>query len=104
MRFWDFQDYGLKRFAESLKVGTPVIKNEDDRLAVIGATCYTGWVADHRPYYSVYPSIIPVLTRINLDIPASQIIPPLRNLLIRLPVEKNPLDPVRTILVFRFQV
>lgn len=104
MRFWDFADYGLKKLAEALKVGKPVIRNNDDRMSVVEATCYTGWCKDHRPYYSVYPSIIPILTRINLDLPASQIIPPLRNLLIRLPVENNPLDPVRTILISLFKV
>jgi hypothetical protein len=102
-RFWDFNDHGLKQLAEAVKVGNPKIRNDDDRLGIIGAMSYTRWCNDHRPYYSVYPSIIPILTRINLDIPASQIIPPLRNLLIRLPVENNPLDPVRTILITHFK-
>lgn len=47
----------------------------------------TNWNDIGCPYYDVYPKIIPMLTKLNLDIPGDQIKPPngLENLLLRLP-------------------
>ena len=44
-----------------------------------------------RPYYNVWPSIVPMLTRLNLDLDSDLIRLPLRTLCIRFPKEKNPL-------------
>ncbi len=56
------------------------------------------WAEDRRPYYNVYPTIIPLLLKINLDFDASMARLPLPVLCIRFPKTNNPLDPVRTII------
>jgi hypothetical protein len=57
------------------------------------------WANAGKPYYMVYPSIIPILTRIKLDIPCDIISPPIPQLLIRLPEQNNSLDPLKTIFI-----
>ena len=51
------------------------------------------WEKARRPYYNVWPSIIPMLTRLNLDIDSDLIQLPLPALCIRFPKDaaKNPL-------------
>jgi hypothetical protein len=49
------------------------------------------WEEARRPYYAVWPSIVPMLTRLNLDLDSSLIQLPLPALCIRFPKEKNPL-------------
>lgn len=49
------------------------------------------WEQGRRPYYNVWPSIVPMLTRLNLDIDSAQIQLPLPALCIRLPKQHNPL-------------
>ena len=51
------------------------------------------WEKASRPYYNVFPSIIPMLTRLNLDLDSSLIRLPLPVLCVRLPKDmaKNPL-------------
>jgi len=51
------------------------------------------WEKARRPYYNVFPSIIPMLTRLNLDLDSSLIRLPLPVLCVRLPKDmaKNPL-------------
>jgi hypothetical protein len=49
------------------------------------------WEKARRPYYSVWPSIVPMLTRLNLDLDSSLIHLPLPALCIRFPKDKNPL-------------
>lgn len=48
------------------------------------------WEQGKKPYYSVWPSIVPMLTRLNLDLDSALIQLPLPALAIRLPKEKNP--------------
>ena len=50
------------------------------------------WMAEKRPYYNVWPTIIPMLRRIKLDFPASMLKLPggLQTLSIRLPEVGNP--------------
>lgn len=45
------------------------------------------WTNLGKPYYDVYPSVIPMLTSLNLDIPGNQITPPhgLKDLVLRFP-------------------
>jgi len=45
------------------------------------------WIEDKRPYYDVYPSIIPMLIKLNLKVAGNIIFPPMgmHNLLIRFP-------------------
>jgi hypothetical protein len=49
------------------------------------------WYHRKRPYYNVWPAILPMLLRLNLNIESSLISPPENTLCIRLPVEKNHL-------------
>ena len=49
------------------------------------------WENARKPYYAVWPSIVPMLTRLNLDLDSSLIQLPLPALCIRLPKDKNPL-------------
>jgi hypothetical protein len=49
------------------------------------------WEQARRPYYNVWPSIVPMLTRLNLDLDSFLIRLPLPALCIRFPNQKNPL-------------
>lgn len=49
------------------------------------------WERGKKPYYAVWPSIVPMLTRLNLDLDSALIQLPLPALAIRLPKDKNPL-------------
>lgn len=52
-----------------------------------------GWVLDDRPYYQVFPAIIPVLLKLDLNkVPSMQVVPPINYLNVRLPVQGNPLS------------
>jgi hypothetical protein len=67
------------------------------------------WERNKKPYYNVWPSIVPMLTRLNLDLESSLIQLPLPALCIRLPKDqnKNPLKfdwkdkevPIRCLLI-----
>ncbi len=63
------------------------------------------WIADRKPYYNVYPSIIPLLTKIDLDFPGDAVHFPhnLTSLVVRLPKGHNqivsPHGELRSILV-----
>lgn len=67
------------------------------------------WERKRKPYYNVFPSIIPMLTRLDLDVESSLIRLPLPALCVRLPKDsaKNPLKfpwkgeevPIRCMLV-----
>jgi hypothetical protein len=49
------------------------------------------WEQAKKPYYAVWPSIVPMLTRLNLDLDSALIQIPLPALCIRFPKQKNPL-------------
>jgi len=49
------------------------------------------WERAHRPYYNVWPSIVPMLTRLDLDLDSGLIKLPMPALCVRFPKEKNPL-------------
>jgi hypothetical protein len=49
------------------------------------------WEDARKPYYNVWPSIVPMLTRLNLDLDSGLIHLPLPALCIRLPKHSNPL-------------
>ena len=49
------------------------------------------WEKARRPYYNLWPSIVPMLTRLDLDLDSDLIRLPLPALCIRFPKEKNPL-------------
>jgi len=49
------------------------------------------WEKARRPYYNVWPAVVPMLTRLNLDLDSALIQLPLPALCVRLPTERNPL-------------
>jgi hypothetical protein len=49
------------------------------------------WEEARKPHYNVWPSIVPMLTRLNLDLDSALIQLPLPALCIRLPKQHNPL-------------
>jgi hypothetical protein len=49
------------------------------------------WERARRPYYNVWPSIVPMLTRMNLDLDSALLQLPMPALSIRLPTQQNPL-------------
>lgn len=57
------------------------------------------WEQCRKPFYNVYPTIIPLLTRIKLDFVIDWIVLPTSPLLIRLPVDEHSLSPCRSILM-----
>ena len=65
------------------------------------------WEKLRRPYYNLYPAIVPMLTRLNLDLDSDLIRLPLPALCIRFPKNPNPLEfdwkgrtvPIRCILM-----
>lgn len=57
------------------------------------------WVEDRKPFYNVWPGIIPMLLKISLDFPSDHIKLPMRALNLRLPKGGHPALPeIRTIL------
>lgn len=50
------------------------------------------WVQARRPYYDLYPAIIPLLKKVDLwDVPVDKVVPPLPQLVIRLPKSEHSL-------------
>ncbi|NLS97579.1 MAG: hypothetical protein GXX96_36025 [Planctomycetaceae bacterium] len=49
------------------------------------------WEKARRPYYNVWPSIVPMLTRLNLDLDSGLIQLPMPALCVRLPKQNNPM-------------
>ncbi|MFH1924707.1 MAG: hypothetical protein ABIP48_33060, partial [Planctomycetota bacterium] len=76
-------DFYQTAFTDAVKMGSGQfcgqLQNERD------------WEREKKPYYNVWPSIVPMLTRLNLDLDSSLIRLPLPALCIRFPKTKNPL-------------
>jgi hypothetical protein len=70
------------------------------RSAQFHAQAHTerNWEQVQRPYYNVWPSIVPILTRLSLDLDSSLIQLPLPSLCIRF-----PRDPAKNLLRFEWQ-
>ena len=49
------------------------------------------WEQARKPYYNVWPSIVPMLTRLDLDLDSALIQLPMPALSIRLPKQQNPM-------------
>ena len=81
--FDDSEEFYKLAFADAVRMGSgqfySQLCNERD------------WEREHRPYYNVWPSIVPMLTRLNLDLDSALITLPMPALCVRLPKEKNPL-------------
>jgi len=57
----------------------------DDPVSRAWVTVEPQWIAARKPYYLVYPSIIPALTRLKLDLDCDLVRLPISSLLFRLP-------------------
>ena len=70
------------------------VRGDDVAAVACGVGCNEGdWEKARRPYYNMWPSIIPMLPRLNLDLDSDMIQLPLPALCIRFPKDlaKNPL-------------
>jgi len=62
-----------------------------DRVMISQCRIEYNWTLNRQPYYNVWPAVIKPLTRLNLNLSTSYLKPPKSELLIRMPVERNPL-------------
>jgi hypothetical protein len=72
------------------KFGKPIEQVDPFTPAML--TMETEWHEAGRPYYNLWPSIIPALTKLHMDADSSFFRLPLDQLLIRLPVNDNSLS------------
>lgn len=113
MKFWDLEDgFATAKRLGVIPPGVPVDKFfrlmremaeiRRDPFAYRQALLEEPWLANGKPYYNVWPVIVPMFEKLNLDIPSSVIKMPTESLLLRLPVENNPLKEdggeIRTLL------
>lgn len=98
-----FHDY-VTSFSIAKKLGLGKVQPEDFYRDAIMASAKRGdyfeaaqfeverrWIAARRPYYNVWPSIIPMLLRLKLEFDSGFVECPLDVMCVRLPKEKNPL-------------
>lgn len=81
---------------------------ERNTLAMRHAAFDCAWRANSAPYYDVYPSVVPMLTALSLEIPGELIKPPqgIKNLVLRLPegkecIKHNDLDVLTVFMSFQ---
>ena len=98
----DFWSYTTNREACS-KAGVADNSDEFYKLAFAEAIALTSsqffnqlnterdWEQARKPYYNVWPSIVPMLTRLDLDLDSALIQLPMPALSIRLPKQQNPM-------------
>jgi hypothetical protein len=97
----------LDHVATKLKEGRPC---EDQRD--VDQSRYESeiaWLKNGRPYFKIWPNIIPLLTNIGIDVPISHLRVPFSAFVLRLPINENPLaadhdHPVRSVLVLQGQL
>lgn len=75
----------LQSMAEALNSNLSTIDPFTPSLIVLECD----WQLDRRPYYDIYPSIIPTLTKLKLDIDSSFFKLPLDRLLLRFPLNET---------------
>lgn len=68
-----------------------------DPILRLQFTAEAHWIADRRPYYNVYPGIVPSLLRLRLDLDCGLIRPPMPTLLVRFTVGQEPVLHNRTL-------
>lgn len=98
----DFWSYTTNREACS-KAGVADDSDEFYKLAFAEAIALTSsqffnqlnterdWEQARKPYYNVWPSIVPMLTRLDLDLDSALIQLPMPALSVRLPKQQNPM-------------
>ena len=97
----DIDQFYKRAQADAVKMGSSQFFNQ--------MLTEQGWEKSRRPYYNLWPSIVPMLTRLDLDLDSDLIRLPLPALCIRFPKDpaKNPLKfdwkgeevPVRCIMM-----
>lgn len=65
-----------------------------ERMAVEYSRCASefNWYSVGRPYYKLWPSIIPLLAGVGIDVPVDYLRLPFDSFLVRLPMKDNPLQ------------
>lgn len=87
------------RAAEQQHIDRQQLAVELDRLKAEAA-----WIELGRPYYKVWPEVVPLLTAVGIDIPATYLQVPFAAFVLRLPKTDNPLivdeqHPIRSVMV-----
>ena len=81
------------------------VDNPTVKMTTMQYASETLWEFCRRPYYKVWPTVIPYLTRIPLDFPGKMIkVPSVDSICFRLPTERNPLKPIRSALCSKLPV
>lgn len=67
----------------------------------VKSQCYSEYVWEdlRRPYYNVYPTVVPMFLKLKLSFPLTHVKLPTGALAIRLPVNRNPFPVVESMLV-----
>jgi hypothetical protein len=86
----DFYSTMLARVLHNPKwKGTSFDKTTTHNQAILEV----GWIRDKKPYYNIWPAVIPMLMKLDLHKVKSQDIKfPLVNMVMRLPKENNPIS------------
>lgn len=87
---WQINRPGLPRDTSATKFYREARRMVRDNVLACQFDAEAIWIAERRPYYSVWPSIIPSLLRLHLDLDAGLIRLPLPQLLVRFAVGHEP--------------
>jgi hypothetical protein len=63
------------------------------------------WTENGRPYFKIWPAVIPLLANVSIDVPIANLRLPFSAFVLRLPKQQNPLfvdtdHPVKSLMVF----
>jgi hypothetical protein len=72
--------------SKALHVSNHVLAVENNRTV-----CEWDWIKLGSPYFKVWPSMIPLLSNVNIEVPVDYLRLPFKAFVIRLPSEDNPL-------------
>lgn len=86
----------FKDFYEELNSRTFHLRNDSELYSLCFAKSVVepNWYVAGRPYYKVWPSILPAFLRLNLDVPASAIEPRSKAILVRFAEGSEPSLPL----------
>jgi len=93
MQFYDYASYKAmtRKLPDCRRMSTRQlfdhVRAQSGRSGRLHIDFEEAWVASRRPYYDVYPAIIPMLLKLDLHFPGKLITPPngLKHLILRLP-------------------
>jgi len=72
--------------AKILHVSSHVLAVENNRTV-----CEWDWIKLGSPYFKIWPSMIPLLSNVNIEVPVDYLRLPFKAFVVRLPTEDNPL-------------